>query len=356
MQKFIVAFTLFALMAGAAFADSLYLRDGSVLRGAYIGYENGRFTFETGDGNREEFLAGRVLRLEIDREARSSDARFRRPERRSGADAASQTSSNAGRWESAAPFDVRLEDQWIRSEIQARKGDRIRVEASGTVTLEGQTYVSPEGLRNRRDPNALMPDENDGALIAVIGKDPDAPLIRVGRQLEFVADRDGMLYFTVNHGETRNSGGAFRVHVSVNRASGGAAISGRAGRTEFNQKVLTVPGNQAWVDTGIDLESAASLEIVAEGQIFIDRQRSTGPEGDRDAIASTAGYPLRNTGIGALLWKIRYTTGRDSRIFYAGARQQVKTGATEAGRLYLGINDNNLRDNSGSYRVTVRWQ
>ncbi len=356
MQKFIAAFALFALAAGAAFADSLYLRDGKVLKGTFIGYENGRFTFETGDGRREASPAPRGLRPARDRAPRPGDTRCHAPARRAGEEPAAPTSADAGRWESAAPFDVRLEDQWIRSEIQVRNGDRIRVEASGTVALEGQTYVSPEGLRNRRDPQALMPEENDGALIAVIGKDPDAPLILVGRRLEFVADRDGMLYFTVNHGETRNSGGAFRVHVSVNRASGGVAIGSRDGRTEFNQKVLTVPGNQAWVDTGIDLESGASLEITAEGQVYIDRRRSTGPEGDRDAIASTAGYPLRNTGIGALLWKIRYTTGRDSRIFYAGARRQVKTGATEAGRLYLGINDNNLHDNSGSYRVTVRWQ
>ncbi len=356
MQKLTIAFAFSLLMAGAAFADSLYLRDGKVLKGIFIGFEEGQFTFETSDGNREQYLPRRVLRLEIDRDARSSDARFRRVPRRGAGDSPATASSNVGRWENAAPFDVRLEDQWIRSQIQVYKGQRIRVEATGSVTLEGQTFVSPEGLRNRRDPYAPMPEENDGALVAVIGKEADAPLILVGRQLEFVADRDGMLYFTVNHGETRNSGGAFRVNISVNRGESAAAVGGRAGREDYGQKIITIPANQAWIDTGIDLKSAASLEIFAEGQISFDGQRTTGPDGDRNAVASNAKYPVPNTGVGALIWKIRYLTGKDSRNFYGGARQQVKTGATEAGRLFLGINDDYLRDNSGSYRVTVRWQ
>ena len=131
------------------------------------------------------------------------------------------SSSGTARWESAPAFDVRLQDQWIRSQVQVRRGQRVRVESTGSVTLEGRYSVNPDGRPNSRTASLPMPNQNDGALIAVIGRDEDAPPIFIGRQREFVADRDGQLYFTVNHWETRNAGGAFRVTVSVDRGAGG---------------------------------------------------------------------------------------------------------------------------------------
>jgi len=228
------------------------------------------------------------------------------------------------------------------------------VEATGTITLEGQTIVSPEGLRNKRDSNAPMPSENDGALIAVIGKDPDAPSILIGRQREFVADQDGMLYFTINHWETRNARGAFRVTVSVDRGTAGWAADS-TGRTQRREKTVTVPGNQAWTDTGIDLDSSAIIEIVAEGQITIGTNRRTGPNGDRSFNASTSTYPIQSSGVGALIAKIRYSNGNDSRLRFVGSSNQMRMGSGEYGRLLIGINDDAFGDNVDSYRVTIRW-
>jgi hypothetical protein len=299
MRKIMIIFALLLWMAGAALADTLTLRDGTVLKGTFIGFEDGQFTFEASDGNQTKYLMRRVLRLEIDRDARSGEARSRRYPRRGSSDESSSASLISARWESVTPFDVRLEDKWIRSQVQLYQGQRVRVEATGTVTLEGRTYVSPEGVRNQHDPNAPMPNENDGALIAVIGKDVNAPSILIGRQLEFIADRDGILYFTINHGEILNSGGAFRVSVSVDRSTTSLS-SDSTGRTQTREKIITIPGNQAWIDTGVDLSSNATIEIAAEGQITISPNRFTGPEGDRNAIARTSKYPMQSIGVGAL--------------------------------------------------------
>ncbi len=351
MRKTLAALALIVLMAGAALADTLYLKNGSVLRGTFVGYENGKFIFETG-GNRLEFRPDQVSRLVIER----SDTTGRVPERD---DRYPQRDPNAppstgGRWENLPAFDVRLEDQWIRSPIQVARGQQVRVEASGTVSLEGRTQTGPEGLNGRRDPDSPMPAQNDGALVAAIGQDPNSPAILIGRSREFTADRDGILYFTVNHWETRDARGAFRVNVSVERGAGSGGGTGSV-PTQGREKTVTVPANQAWTDTGIDVQPNMTFEIVAEGTIDIGNRGRSGPDGNRDANVRTSSYPMNDQGVGALIGKIRYRDGRDSNYVFIGSRGTPATEPNEYGRLFLGINDDFFRDNNGSYRVTIRW-
>jgi hypothetical protein len=342
MRKVFAALILAVLMAGAALADVLYLKNGSVLRGRFVGYENGKFIFETG-GNRLEFRPDQVSKLVVDRD----DGR---PPR----DPDNQPSSPAEGREPVRTFDVRLEDQWYRSQIEVQRGQRVRVEASGTIYLEGRTATGPEGLQGRRDPEATMPQQNDGALVAAIGKDPDSPPIFIGLSREFTADRDGVLYFTVNHGETRDSRGSFLVNVIIDRRGGGEAGGGsRPG--QGREKTITVNANQPWTDTGIDVEPNMTFTITAEGTIEIGPRQSSNPDGNRDANFSTSNYPINDAGVGALIGKIRYRDGRDSNFVYIGSRGAPTSEPNEYGRLFLGINDDYFRDNTGSYRVTIRW-
>lgn len=349
MRKIMVSLVLVVSMASAVQADTLYLKNGSVLKGIFIGFENGEFIIEITDGNQVKFTAARVLRLEIDRSTTG------RRLRRDSSDTTSSTGTGSERWVNAAPFEVRLEDQWARSQVQVSRGQRVRVEASGTVTLENRVTVTPAGLRGKRDSDSPMPNEDDGALIAAIGEDFDSPSIFIGSSREFVADRDGILYFTVNHLRRSNPGGAFRVNVSVDRSAGSSTgrLSGQM--QEGSEKTVTVPANQAWTDTGIDLEANTTVKIVAEGQIVISPNRRTGPDGDRSANASTVRYPIQGEGVGAVIAKIRSPTGRDSTFLFIGSRSQISTESNNYGRLFIGINDDYFRDNSGSYHVTIRW-
>ncbi|MDX2029658.1 MAG: hypothetical protein SF339_03245 [Blastocatellia bacterium] len=354
MKKILVSLVLLVLLTGAALADTLYLKNGSVLKGTFIGFENGEFIFEISNGNRVKFRAAEVSRLTIDSDRR--DPRDENYPRRDPVGTPPSTGgTTGGRWENATPFDVQLRDQWIRSQVQVAAGQRVRVDASGTVTLEGRSQVTPDGLRDRRDPDAPMPNENDGALIAAIGQDQNSPAIFIGRSREFVADRAGILYFTVNHWETRDARGAFRVNVSVDRSSTGTTTGGAGRPTQGREKTITVLATQAWTDTGIDLEPNMTIEFVAEGTIQIGNRRSSTPNGDRGANISTSSYPMQNEGVGALIAKIRYRDGRDSNFLFVGANGSGNTEPNESGRLYLGINDDYFRDNTGSYRVTIRW-
>ncbi len=342
MRRIIAMIVLLVIIAGAAMADTLYLKNGSVLKGTFIGYENGQFIFELTNGNRLKFRPSEVSRLLIERETPVDDRN--RP---------SAPEETGAKWETFSPIDVRLEDQWIRSTITVSRGQRVRIEASGTVYLDGKTATNPDGLSGRHDPDAPMPNENDGALIAAVGQDANSPAILIGRSKEFIAEYDGLLYFTVNHWETRDARGSFRINVSVDRSYGAAA--GQTTPQSGREKTITVNANQQWTDTGIDVEPNMTFEIVAEGQIEIGRNNSAGPDGNRDANVSTSTYPIQDAPVGALIAKIRYRDGRDSNYVLIGSRGNPSSEPNEYGRLILGINDDYFRDNKGSFTVRIRW-
>jgi len=282
------------------------------------------------------------------------DSDFRRDQE----DSSFSGSSGSGQWESSDAFDIRPERRWFRSSIQVSKGQRVRVEASGTVTLDGRTAVTANGLQGQRDRNAPMPNENVGALIATIGQDYNSPPIRIGRSREIVADRNGILYFMINQSSATNSRGAFRVSVFVNRETGDLDDDWNrrsAGTMKGQQRTVIINANQPWTDTNIAIEPNMTIEIVAEGQIAYGVGRITGPNGTRSASLNTSKYPVQTAGVGALIAKIRYLDGRDSDVIFIGSSNQVHTGRNDNGHLWLGVNDDNYRDNSGSYHVTVRW-
>ena len=300
MRKIMMALVMLVSVAAAAQADTIYMRNGSSMQGKCVGFEDGYFLFELSNGNQAKYLARDVSRLVIESRTASDDTRYRKFPWRDRNNPAPPT--GGPRWESTTPFDVRLQDQWIRSQVQVRRGQRVRVEASGTVTLEGKRTVNPDGQANSRPFDSPMPNQNDGALIAVIGKDEDAPPIFIGRQREFVAERDGMLYFTVNHWETSNAGGAFRVTISVDRNTGGSR-----GATQRREKVITVPGNKAWVDTGIDLDDRCDAGH-QHGRSDHISQEPARRSGRRHSYNNKdVRYPINSSGVGALIAKVRYS-------------------------------------------------
>jgi hypothetical protein len=360
MRKTLATIFLMVLMASAALAnDTLYLKNGSVIKGTFIGFENGKFIFQLDNGSRGEWTPQQVNKLELDPYRNNGNTGGNTGGTGSGVPT---RPPNNGGWTSHPEFDVRLDDQWIRSNITVRNGQRVRVDASGSLALEGRTTTGPEGLRTRADQYAPEPNEMDGILLAGIGQDANAPSIVIGRSKEFIADRDGMLYFTVNHGETRNSRGAFKVRVQVDPNSGyvgggnpGGGNTG-GGTTTGQERTITVSGTQPWTDTGIDVQPNMTFQITAEGTIGIGANfGSVGPDGEMRAQVSTSRYPVQDHGVGAVIAKIRLRNGGDSNILYVGRQGGGTTEPNEYGRLFIGINDDYFKDNRGSFTVRVRW-
>ena len=95
-----------------------------------------------------------------------------------------------------------------------RRGQRIRVSASGRVSLGANRISTPAGIPNLPDSNKLMRNEPTGGLIAVIGDDND-DFIFIGARREFVAQRDGVLFLGVNEGNLNDNTGAYDAVVEA---------------------------------------------------------------------------------------------------------------------------------------------
>jgi hypothetical protein len=103
---------------------------------------------------------------------------------------------------------------WTDSGLMVRRGQRLRVSATGRVSLGHDRYSTPSGLPRITDSEKLMRNQPAGALIAVVGDDNDG-FIFVGTGREFYAPRDGRLFFGVNEGNLADNTGTFDVLVEV---------------------------------------------------------------------------------------------------------------------------------------------
>lgn len=129
-------------------------------------------------------------------------------------------------------------------------------------------------------------------------------------------------------------------------------------------KKLTVPGNAGWVDTGIDVEEGRELVFQGEGRISLQK-------GNPDAGCGPDGYdiqgfqqPLPDRNLGCLAGKVTRLlavrtdekTGEEVRdelikFFYIGREQNVSIPLQ--GRLFLGVNENVVKDNDGEFTVSI---
>jgi len=110
---------------------------------------------------------------------------------------------------------------------------------------------------------------------------------------------------------------------------------------------VIVSADAAWNDAGIDVRAGQTVYFEAQGRVRWGRDRQDGPAGERNS-PSNPNRPMGNRNAAALIGKI----GND--MFFIGD----ETGPVRmraAGRLYLGVNDDVLTDNSGNFRVVVYY-
>jgi hypothetical protein len=107
---------------------------------------------------------------------------------------------------------------WTNSGLVVRKGQRLRISASGRVSLGRGRFSTPAGLATIQDNDKLMRNDPTGALIAVIGDDND-DFILIGPRREFIAQRDGVLFLGVNEGDLTDNTGSYDIVIEA-EASG----------------------------------------------------------------------------------------------------------------------------------------
>jgi len=253
MKKFFFRFLLMvALAVGASLtvlADTIRLKDGSVIRGQIVSFKNEQFTIVVGSGargrkSRITVYMEDVDSIEFDSAGNANNSTGPNDDNTSNNTSTTQppyqppantqpsnnqptypppTSNNSAAQPTFFQVNVRVRadntsNGWTNTGLVVRRGQRLRITASGRVSLGNNRSTTADGLPNIPDRDKLMRNQPTGGLIAVIGDDND-DFIFVGRSRDFVAQRDGVLFLGVNEGNLSDNSGLFEVVIEAEAAN-----------------------------------------------------------------------------------------------------------------------------------------
>ena len=130
-----------------------------------------------------------------------------------------------------------------------------------------------------------------------------------------------------------------------NNNSGGNSFEGRP--NGMRERQVVVSADVQWNDSGVDVRAGQTIYFEAQGRVRWGRDRQDGPAGERNS-PSNPNRPMGNRNAAALIGRI----GND--MFFIGDETgpvRMRSG----GRLFLGVNDDVLADNTGNFRVVVYY-
>jgi Ca2+-binding EF-hand superfamily protein len=230
--------------------------------------------------------------------------------------------------------------EFLGTDVDDDRGDRFGdLDANNNGRVERSEWHGSPGVFEWLDRN------NDGQLtrVEVVGPEDQAESVDRFANLDY--DRNG----TLSRDEWHWSVASFN-RLDLNR-------DGALSRREFAIGADSQGGSAAphhvrvnpqheWSDAGINVRAGEVLTFSARGTIYM----MPGPSDAASPAGSltgrrAAGAPV-NAPAGALIGRIE-----DSAPFLIGDRRSVPV--TSGGRLYLGVNDDHMPDNSGEFQVTV---
>ena len=264
--RLVCAVCLVFSMSVLTFADTIRLKDGSIIKGKIVGFASGNFTVAIGEGSRLRqmtFSASEIESIQFDspqtpasninvsnqttaknpnstiitvgQNNRNNNLPVIVPKVITTDNIKPNTPPNVIKQtpsvvipsaNSPKPIELNVQvladntaNGWTNSGWVVRKGQRIRIVGDGRVSLGNGRFTTASGISSLPDNEKLMKAVATGALIAVIGDDNNS-FIYVGTEREFVAERDGALFLGVNEGNLGDNSGAFEVKVEIDPTSG----------------------------------------------------------------------------------------------------------------------------------------
>lgn len=239
-------------------ADTIRLKDGNVIRGQVIGFRDQQFTVLVGSGaqgrqSRTLIYVEDVESIEFDSATTAAVASLANdnPSATNNSNPPSQpprtnstpvdtnrtpprTTPNPQSAPSTSPtfFTIKVgvnakqcsvpalrgelcaPNGWTNTGLVVRQGQRLRISATGRVSLGGGRFSTPAGMAGSADNEKLLRNEATGALIAVIGDDNDDFLL-IGTRRDFVAQRGGVLFLGLNEGNLTDNAGTYDVVIEA---------------------------------------------------------------------------------------------------------------------------------------------
>ena len=249
ITRSLICLVILFLTGAISLADTIRLKDGSVLKGKVISYNQRKFTiivYIGGTSSQHVIPVEEIESVEFDASDTTSSGRSANtsgslvPAEQSGSrkepslppassdyssstkrvalppeptPAATDADTVTGTVISEKTTNVAAAADWTSTEIRVQRGQRIVISASGEVDLGENQRTGPDGL-SIPDNRKLIPNRPTGALIAVIGDDND-DFIFVGASGDFIAQRNGILFLSLNEGNLKDNNGTFTVRVRV---------------------------------------------------------------------------------------------------------------------------------------------
>jgi len=236
-----LVFSLSLLLVSPLLADTIRLKDGSVIRGQVVGFKDQQFTVLIGGGSkgrrgRTTVYVEDVESIEFDSNTASgaapddsnastnvipSNPQPTRPIPTDSGTSSPRVNPQPSAGNSPTFFTIKVSvradnanNGWTNTGLVVRKGQRLRINASGRVSLGRGRFSTPLGISTISDNDKLMRTEATGALIAVIGDDND-DFILIGSRRDFVAQRDGVLFLGVNEGDLADNTGTYDIVIEA---------------------------------------------------------------------------------------------------------------------------------------------
>ena len=242
--RLLIALVLPFVLISPTFADTIRLKDGSVIHGQVIAFKDQQFTVLIGGGSKGRrgqttIYVEDIESIEFDNNGVSSNPTDSSSSGNNQPPVMSQPNRNTSQADQGTPINTQsntasaptfftikvsvradnINNGWTNSGLVVRKGQRLRINASGRVSLGHSRFSTPGGVATIPDRDKLMPNEATGALIAVIGDNNDE-FILLGPRREFIAQRDGVLFLGVNEGDLTDNTGSYDIVIEAEAGGG----------------------------------------------------------------------------------------------------------------------------------------
>lgn len=233
MKKFfscVLSLFLLFVLTVPVLADTIKLKDGSVIHGQVIEFKDGQFTVLIGSGSKGRRGRTTVFVEDIDTIAFDAQTAGVPADSNSGPapEPVSQpprstepVNTNTPTTPATTFFTIKVtvradntNNGWTNSGLVVRRGQRLRITASGRVDLGRRGFSTPAGLPLATDNERLMRTDPTGGLIGVIGDDNDE-FVFIGARHEFIAQRDGVLFLGINEGDLTDNRGSYDVVIEA---------------------------------------------------------------------------------------------------------------------------------------------
>jgi hypothetical protein len=225
-------------------------------------------------------------------------------------------------------------------------GNERRIMVSDIASVEFSSARNPTNDElNRIGQGRQLVILKDGS--ALVGNISDYERTMQGRLADLPMDHAFRIRFQGDGGD-RSFLSSEVARIYFRAPAGATSTTGQNPATVTgSSREIIVRANQAWNETGITVRRGETVRIESSGEVQLglnadDKANPAGSVTGRNAPNA----PVRNARAGALIGRVG-----NGAPFLIGDRSSVQMPAS--GRLFLGVNDDGMQDNSGEFRVVV---